>query len=129
MSHHAEKSPTPNGSAVLEIWVLAVGDDEHGSVLAVTGGVGTFARAGRSDRAGCVARITLDSKHVIRCRNARLYSILETDYIEKIPTLNGPSVVEICVLVVGDDKHGGVLTVTGDAGTLASRARNDVRQI
>lgn len=48
---------------------------------------------------------------------------METDYIEKIPTPNGPSVVEICVLVVGDDEHGGVLTVTGDAGILKTRLK------
>ena len=46
MPKYVGKSPSENGPAVQEIGVLAVGDDEQGGPLAVTGDVGTQARAG-----------------------------------------------------------------------------------
>ncbi|KAI6027833.1 hypothetical protein BKA83DRAFT_4123720 [Pisolithus microcarpus] len=44
VSEYGEKNPTLNGLAVLEIRVHAVGDDEHGRELVVTGAVGTRAK-------------------------------------------------------------------------------------
>ncbi|KAI5985880.1 hypothetical protein EDD15DRAFT_2200411 [Pisolithus albus] len=87
------------------ICMLAVGDDEHGGVLTVTGDV---------DALAC-------------CR--RSYSTFLAEYVEESPTPNGSAVLEICVLAVGDDEHGGVLAVTSDAGTSASCARDAVIQI
>ncbi|KAI6016950.1 hypothetical protein BKA83DRAFT_4481347 [Pisolithus microcarpus] len=115
LPEHVKKNPSANYSAVPEIRVRAVGDDERGGELVVTGDVGTRATAEP------VAPL------VRSCR--RLYSTSETEYVEKSPTPNSPAVREICLLAVGDDEQGGVLTVTGVAGTSASRARDAVKQI
>ncbi|KAI5994760.1 hypothetical protein EDD15DRAFT_2195892 [Pisolithus albus] len=105
---YVEESPIPNGSAVHEICVITVGDDEHGGMLTVTGVVGAFST---------VAQTTFDSRHVMS------YSTSETEYVEESPTPGGFAVHEIWLLAVGDDEQGGVLTMTGVAGTSASRAR------
>ncbi|KAI6011558.1 hypothetical protein BKA83DRAFT_4131667 [Pisolithus microcarpus] len=47
VSEYGEKNLTLNGLAVLEIRVHAVGDDEHGCELVVTGAVGTRAKQHR----------------------------------------------------------------------------------
>ncbi|KAI5985264.1 hypothetical protein EDD15DRAFT_2200722 [Pisolithus albus] len=103
---HVKKNPSANYSAIREICVGAVGDDERGGELVVTGDVGTRATAEPV---------------------APLFT--ETEHVEKSPMPNGPAVREICVLAVGDDEQGGMLAVTGVAGTSASCARGAVKQI
>ncbi|KAI5985965.1 hypothetical protein EDD15DRAFT_2200344 [Pisolithus albus] len=103
---HVKKNPSANYSAIREICVGAVGDNECGGELVVTGDVGTRATA----------------EPVVPL-------FTETEHVEKSPTPNGPAVREICVLAVGDDEQGGMLAVTGVAGTSASCARGAVKQI
>ena len=50
MPEYVGKSPSANGPAVREIGVLAVGDNEQGGPLAMTGDVGTQAHAGAAAR-------------------------------------------------------------------------------
>ena len=50
MSKYIEKNPSENSPAVRETGVLAVGNNEQGGPLAMTGGVGTQARAGAAAR-------------------------------------------------------------------------------
>ena len=48
MPKYVGKSLSENGLAIQEIGVLAVGDDEQGGLLAVTGDVGTQAHTGEA---------------------------------------------------------------------------------
>ena len=50
MPEYVGKSPSENGTAIQEIGVLAVGNDEQGGPLAMTGDIGTQAHAGVAAR-------------------------------------------------------------------------------
>ncbi|KAI6023103.1 hypothetical protein BKA83DRAFT_4125782 [Pisolithus microcarpus] len=92
-----------------EVCVIAVGNNEHGGGLAVTGDVGA---GSGSANYPAIPEIRVRAVGDDECR--------VPEHVKKNPSANYSAIPEIRVHAVGDDERGGELVVTGDVGTRAT---------